>query len=60
MYNHTLHCGRKRFCRYCFQAFRTEEILKRHITDCFKINGKRMIKMPEKMNTLNSKFLKGK
>ena len=31
MYNHTLHRGRKHFCRYCLQAFSTEEI--------FKING---------------------
>ena len=45
MYDHTLHCGRKHFFRYCLQAFSTEEILKRHITDYFKINGKQRIKM---------------
>ena len=57
MYDHTLHRGRKNFCRYCLQAFRTEEILEFHIKDYFKINGKQSIKMPKKkkMNTLDSK-----
>ena len=48
MYDHTLHRGRKHFCRYCLQAFSTEEILKRHIKDCFEINGKQRIIMPKK------------
>ena len=30
------------------RAFITEEILKRHMTDCFKINGKHRFIMPEK------------
>ena len=30
------------------QAFRTAEKLKSHIKDCFKINGKKTIKMPKK------------
>ena len=47
MYDHSLHCGRKHFCRYCLHAFITEEILKHHIKNCFKINGKQKIKMPE-------------
>ena len=38
MYDHTLHHGKNYFCRYCLQGFSTEEILKRHIKDCFKIN----------------------
>ena len=46
--DHTLHCGRKHFCGYCLQAFRTAEKLKCHIKDCFKINGKQTIKMPKK------------
>ena len=29
------------FRRYCLHAFITEKILKRHIKDCFKINGKK-------------------
>ena len=47
-YDHILHHGRKYFCRYCLQAFRTAEKLKSHIKDCFKINGKKTIKMPKK------------
>ena len=46
MYDHTLYCGRKRFC-YCLQAFSTEKMLKCHVKDCFKINGRQMIKMPK-------------
>ena len=38
----------KKFCCYCLLAFSTEEILKRHIKDCFKINGKQKIIMPKK------------
>ena len=48
MYDHTLHCRRKRFCRYCLQAFSTEEILTSHIKDWFKINGKQRIIMSKK------------
>ena len=40
MHYHTLHRGRKHFCRYCLHTFGTEEILKHHIKGCFKINGK--------------------
>ena len=36
------------FCRYCLHAFITEEILKRHIKDCFKINAKQSQIMPKK------------
>ena len=56
----SLHRGRKSFCRYCLHAFITEEILKRHIKDCFKINGKQRIIMPKKCDMLNSKILKEK
>ena len=48
MYDHTLFRGRKHFCHYCLQAFSTEKILKSPVNECFKINGKQMIKMPEK------------
>ena len=48
MYDHSLHCGRKHFCSYCLHAFITEEILKRHIEDCYEINGHQRIKMPKK------------
>ena len=48
MYDLLLHCGRKKFCHYCLHASTTEEILKRDIKDCFKINAKQTIKMPKK------------
>ena len=48
MYDLLLHCGRKNFCHYCLHTFTTEEILKRDIKDCFKINAKQTIKMPKK------------
>ena len=48
MYDHKLHRGRKHFCCYFLQAFRAEETLKRHIKDCFQINGKQRIKLPGK------------
>ena len=48
MYDHSLHRGRKHFCRYCLHAFITEEMLKHHIKDCLKINGTQTIKMPKK------------
>ena len=41
----------KNICPYCFtslQAFSTEQLLKCHIKDCFKINGKQKILMPKK------------
>ena len=48
MYDHTLRRGRKHFWCYCLQAFSTEGILKSHIKDCFKINGKQRSIMPKK------------
>ena len=50
----------KIFCRYCLQAFSTEEILKSHIKDCFKVNGKKRIIIPKKANKLNSEIMKAK
>ena len=37
----------KHICCYCSQAFCTGEILKSHVNDCIKVNGKQMIKMPK-------------
>ena len=48
MYDHSLHHKRKHFCCYCLHALITEDILKRHLKNCFKINGKKTIKMPKK------------
>ena len=46
------------FCRYCLHASITEDVLKFHIKDCSKINGKQTIKMSKKVNMLNSKISK--
>ena len=40
MYDHILHHG-KNFCRYYLQACVIEAILKCHMKECFKINGKK-------------------
>ena len=48
MYDHTLHRDRKHFCRYVLQAFSTEEILKPHVKDWFKLNAKQRVKIPKK------------
>ena len=60
MYDHTLHRGRKHFCRYCLQVFSTEEIskiLKYHIKECYKINGEQRNIMPKNGEMLNSKIM---
>ena len=59
MYDHTLHRGRKHFCCYCLQAFSIEEILKRHIKDCFKINIKQRIIMRKKVKVTFENFKEG-
>ena len=46
MYNQTLQFGEKDFCRYCLQAFSTEEN-KSYNEDCFKIKSKQRIIMPK-------------
>ena len=38
----------EQFSCYCLQTFSTKEISKRHIKGYFKIDGKKMIKMPKK------------
>ena len=54
MYDHSLNRGRKHFCRYCLHDFIIEKILKCHINDFFKRNGKQRICL-RKVNMLNSK-----
>ena len=51
-------CEETHFCHYCLQAFRIADVLKCHIKDCFTINGKQKIKMPKKVNILDSKVMK--
>ena len=48
IYDHSLYRERKHFCRYCLNAFITEEILKNRIKCCFKVRGKQRIVMPKK------------
>ena len=60
MFDHTLHRGRKHFCRYCLQAFSSEEILKCHIIDCLKLMANKELKRLKKVNMLNSKIMKDK
>ena len=49
MYYNTPHRERKKhFCRYCQHAFSAAEILKNLFNNCFKVNGKQIIKMPKK------------
>ena len=59
MYDHTLHRGRKHFCRYCLQSFRTAEQLKCHIKEWYTMVNDilRCLKM---MNILNSRVLEEK
>ena len=51
-----LYTVERNICRYCLHAFSTEEILKHHIKECFKINGKPNV--IKKVNMLNSKIIK--
>ena len=51
---------KKDFCWYCLQAFSTKGILKQHIKDCFKINGKQIIKMPKKGEYCKFKYYERK
>ena len=46
---------KKHLCCYCLQAFSTKEILKHHIRDYFKTNGKQRIIM-----TKNGEYVKFK
>ena len=46
------------YCRYYLQAFSTEEILKRHVKICYKINSKQRVILSKKAKHLNSKIMK--
>ena len=60
IYDHTFLQGRKHFRRYCLEAFSTEEILKIHIKDCFKINDKQRTIMPKKGEFVKFKYYERK
>ena len=55
MCNQTLHRNRKHFYLYCLQSFSTEQILEKHVNDCFEINGKQIIKITKNVKLLNLK-----
>ena len=55
MYDYSLYHRRKYFCHYCLHPFITEEILKRQIKDCFKINNKQTIKISKKAEYVKCK-----
>ena len=46
--------------RYCLQPFSTQEILKFHFKDCFKINDKQKVIMPKKGEHIEFKNYKRK
>ena len=50
MFSQTLHCERKPISHYCFHCFGTGQTLERH--GCFEINGKQIIKMAKKGETV--------
>ena len=55
IYNQTLHCDRKYFCRYCFQLFTTTQILQRNINDWLENSCEQMVKMVKKVETVKFK-----
>ena len=50
----------KIFLPLLITSFQYRKILKRHIKDCFEINGKQRIKIPRKVNMLDLKISKEK
>ena len=62
LYHHTLHLGKKNFCRYCLQAFSTKEILKCHIIWMIdlKVVVNKGLRCLKKVNNSDSKTVKGK
>ena len=57
IYNQILHYDKKPFCYYCLQSFTTTHILERHGNNCFKINGKQIIKIAKNVKLLNLKTI---
>ena len=56
VYDHTLLRRKKYFCRYCLQAFSTDEKLKRPFKGCFLVNDKQRI-IIHKKHMSNSKIM---
>ena len=60
IYGHASDHGRKFFCHFYLQAFSGKELLKSHMKDYFKINGKQRIIMSEKGTFVKFKNYKRK
>ena len=59
-YDHTLHRGRKHFCRYCLQASRTAENLNVILKIALKLIVNKLLRWLKRVNILNSKILEEK
>ena len=55
MFNQTLHRDGKHIFCYGLQTFSSEQTLERHVNNCQKINGKQMIKIIKKDETVKFK-----
>ena len=55
-----LYIVEENICHYCLLPFSTEEVLKRHIKDCFNINGKKKIIIPRKCKYVRFKIYERK
>ena len=52
MFYPTKHHGMKHFSIYCLQHFNSEDILSKHMSNCFVINGEQSIKTPKKRSLI--------
>ena len=50
MFDHTLHRGRKHFCRYCLQGFSAKKLLKCQVKIALKLMVNKWLRCLEKMN----------
>ncbi|CAB3988508.1 Hypothetical predicted protein [Paramuricea clavata] len=55
LHSYTKDNHKKHFCISCFQNFRSEEHLHKHLKDCLVINGKQAIRMPVEGTTVDFK-----
>ncbi|CAB4036373.1 Hypothetical predicted protein [Paramuricea clavata] len=55
LHSYTKDNHKKHFCISCFQNFRSEEHLQKHLKDCLVINGKQAVRMPVEGTTVDFK-----
>ena len=60
MYDHTLHCRRKHFCRYYLQLLVELKYYKVILIFALKLMLNKLLTCLKKMNLLDSKIIKGK